>query len=163
MWADETKLKQVVVNLLTNAVKFTPVGRVGAGARVRCAGDEVVVTVRDTGVGIAEDDQARIFEAFQRGDRRRSVEGTGLGLTLSKRFVELHGGRIWVESAVGAGSSSASRSRSGRRGEGPGRRGQRAQPEARPRRARARGLCDVVGARRRARRRWGWRPRWTWC
>ncbi len=61
--------------------------------------------MRDTGVGIAEADQARIFEAFQRGDRRVSVEGTGLGLTLSKRFVELHGGRIWVASALGEGST----------------------------------------------------------
>ena len=61
--------------------------------------------MRDTGIGIAAEDQARIFEAFQRGDRRVSTEGTGLGLTLSKRFVELHGGRIWVESALGAGST----------------------------------------------------------
>ena len=72
------------------------------------------MTVRDTGIGIAAEDQARIFEAFQRGDRRASVEGTGLGLTLSKRFVELHGGRIWVESVVGEGARSASRSRVGR-------------------------------------------------
>ena len=104
VWADEVKLKQVVVNLLTNAVKFTPEGgRIDIAARV--TGDEVQVYVRDTGVGIAEADQARIFEAFQRGDRRVSVEGTGLGLTLSKRFVELHGGRIWVASAVGEGST----------------------------------------------------------
>ena len=68
-------------------------------------GDQVVVTVRDTGVGIAVSDQGRIFEAFQRGDRRASVEGTGLGLTLSRRFVELHGGRIWVEdNPAGPGS-----------------------------------------------------------
>ena len=104
MWADEIKLKQVVVNLLTNAVKFTPDGRARVRSRRAVAGDEVVVTVRDTGVGIAVEDQARIFEAFQRGDRRVSVEGTGLGLTLSKRFVELHGGRMWVESALGEGS-----------------------------------------------------------
>ena len=104
MWADEVKLKQVIVNLLTNAVKFTPEGgRIDVAARV--AGDEVQVYVRDTGVGIAEADQARIFEAFQRGDRRVSVEGTGLGLTLSKRFVELHGGRIWVASTLGEGST----------------------------------------------------------
>ena len=104
VWADEIKLKQVVVNLLTNAVKFTPEGgRIDVTARV--TGDEVQVYVRDTGVGIAEADQARIFEAFQRGDRRVSVEGTGLGLTLSKRFVELHGGRIWVASEVGEGST----------------------------------------------------------
>jgi signal transduction histidine kinase len=104
VWADETKLKQVVVNLLTNAVKFTPEGgRVDVAARSRDA--EVQVTVRDTGVGIAAEDQARIFEAFQRGDRRASAEGTGLGLTLSKRFVELHGGRIWVESRPGEGST----------------------------------------------------------
>src|SRR4051794_21112110 len=104
VWADEIKLKQVVVNLLTNAVKFTPSGgSVTVVARVER--DEVVVTVSDTGVGIAVEDQARIFAAFQRGDRRASVEGTGLGLTLSKRFVELHGGRIWVKSAPGEGST----------------------------------------------------------
>jgi signal transduction histidine kinase len=104
VWADEVKLKQVVVNLVTNAVKFTPEGgRVDVSARV--VGDEVVVTVRDTGIGIAPEDQTRIFAAFQRGDRRASVEGTGLGLTLSKRFVELHGGRVWVESAPGVGST----------------------------------------------------------
>ncbi|MDA0180557.1 ATP-binding protein [Solirubrobacter phytolaccae] len=104
VWADEVKLKQVVVNLLTNAVKFTPSGG-AVEARAWVDGEEVVVTVRDTGVGVAVEDQARIFEAFQRGDRRASVEGTGLGLTLSKRFVELHGGRIWVASSVGAGST----------------------------------------------------------
>ena len=65
------------------------------------------MTVRDTGIGIAEDEQERIFEAFQRGgrERRRSTEGTGLGLTLSKRIVELHGGRLWMESEVGVGST----------------------------------------------------------
>lgn len=104
VWADEVKLKQVVVNLLTNAVKFTPAGgRVDVAARL--AADEIQVYVRDTGVGIAEADQQRIFEAFQRGDRRKSTEGTGLGLTLSKRFVELHGGRIWVSSTLGEGST----------------------------------------------------------
>jgi signal transduction histidine kinase len=104
VWADEIKLKQVVVNLVTNAVKFTPVGgSVEVDARV--VGEEAIVTVRDTGIGIAPADLERIFEAFQRGDRRASTEGTGLGLTLSKRFVELHGGRMWVETAVGAGST----------------------------------------------------------
>jgi CheY-like chemotaxis protein len=103
VWADETKLKQVVVNLLTNAVKFTPAGG-SVSVRAWLEGDDVLVSVRDTGVGIASSDQARIFEAFQRGDRRVSVEGTGLGLTLSKRFVELHGGRIWVSSEVDEGS-----------------------------------------------------------
>ena len=104
VWADPVKLKQVVVNLLTNAVKFTPEGgRVDVAAWVE--GDDVAVTVRDTGIGIASEDLARIFEAFQRGDRRASTEGTGLGLTLSKRFVELHGGRVWVSSEVGAGST----------------------------------------------------------
>jgi signal transduction histidine kinase len=104
VWADEVKLKQVVVNLLTNAVKFTPIGG-SIDVDARMLGDEAIVSVRDTGVGIAPEDQERIFEAFQRGDRRASVEGTGLGLTLSKRFVELHGGRVWLESAVGEGST----------------------------------------------------------
>src|SRR5215218_1855177 len=75
VWADETKLKQVVVNLLTNAVKFTPAGG-SVDVRAWIEGDEVLVSVRDTGVGVPVEDQARIFEAFQRGDRRVSVEGT---------------------------------------------------------------------------------------
>ena len=104
VWGDEVKLKQVVVNLLTNAVKFTPSGG-SVTVTARLEGEEAIVLVQDTGVGVAPADHARIFEAFQRGDRRVSTEGTGLGLTLSKRFVELHGGRIWVDSAVGAGST----------------------------------------------------------
>ena len=105
VWADELKLKQVVLNLLTNAVKFTePGGSVVVGTRRN--GDVAEVTVRDTGIGIADDERERIFEAFQRGGRgvRTSTEGTGLGLTLSKRIVELHGGRLWMESVVGEGS-----------------------------------------------------------
>jgi signal transduction histidine kinase len=104
VWADEVKLKQVVVNLLTNAVKFTPSGG-SVAVTAWLEGEDAVVLVRDSGIGIAAEDQTRIFEAFQRGDRRASTEGTGLGLTLSKRFVELHGGRIWVESAAGSGST----------------------------------------------------------
>ena len=104
VWGDEVKLKQVVVNLLTNAVKFTPSGG-SVAVTAWLEGEDAVVLVRDSGIGIAAEDQTRIFEAFQRGDRRVSTEGTGLGLTLSKRFVELHGGRIWVDSAVGSGST----------------------------------------------------------
>jgi signal transduction histidine kinase/CheY-like chemotaxis protein len=104
VWADELKLKQVVLNLLTNAVKFTPDGgRVDVRAEI--AGDEARVEVRDTGIGIAEGDHERIFEAFQRGGREARSEGTGLGLTLSKRIVELHGGRIWMTSRLGEGST----------------------------------------------------------
>jgi signal transduction histidine kinase/DNA-binding response OmpR family regulator len=104
-YGDELKLKQVVVNLLTNAVKFT-----GDGGSVtvlaRRVGQEAHVSVRDTGIGIDPSEQDRIFEAFQRGGRaaRTSAEGTGLGLTLSKRIVDLHGGRMWMESEPGVGS-----------------------------------------------------------
>ena len=106
IWADELKLKQVVLNLLSNAVKFTDDGG-SVVVTSRTVGDEAHVTVRDTGVGIPEADQERIFDAFQRGARsaRESAEGTGLGLTLSKRIVELHGGRIWMTSRVGVGST----------------------------------------------------------
>ena len=103
---DELKLKQVVLNLLSNAVKFTPDGgAVSVSARV--AANEVHVSVVDTGLGIAEQDRERIFEAFQRGDRaaRSGAEGTGLGLTLSRRIVNMHGGRLWMESEEGAGST----------------------------------------------------------
>ncbi|MGH2471499.1 MAG: GAF domain-containing protein [Candidatus Limnocylindria bacterium] len=104
--ADARKVKQVLFNLLSNAVKFTPDGgRVDVTA-ARANGD-IVVTVRDTGIGIAPDDQGRIFEEFQQARRQseRSREGTGLGLSLAKRFVELHGGRIWVQSEPGKGST----------------------------------------------------------
>jgi len=104
--ADERKVKQIFYNLLTNAVKFTPDGgRVDVTARSE--NGDVRVDVRDNGIGIAEADQVRIFEEFRQVGRERSREGTGLGLTLTKRFVELHGGRIWLESAQGKGSTFA--------------------------------------------------------
>jgi signal transduction histidine kinase len=102
--ADERRIRQVLFNLLSNAVKFTPPGgRIDVtAARV---GDEVEVAVADTGPGIAPDDRERIFEEFQQTEvGARHHEGTGLGLALSKRLVELHGGRIWVESELGSGS-----------------------------------------------------------
>jgi signal transduction histidine kinase/CheY-like chemotaxis protein len=106
VWADELKLKQVVLNLLSNAVKFTPDGG-SVDVRAEIVGNEAHVAVRDTGMGIAEAEQERIFEAFQRGGReaRAATEGTGLGLTLSKRIVELHGGRLWMTSELGVGST----------------------------------------------------------
>jgi two-component system, NtrC family, sensor kinase len=102
---DERKVKQVVLNLLSNAVKFTPEGgRIGLTAVGR---DGVVeISVSDTGIGIAPEDQTAIFEEFRQvGSDERKREGTGLGLTLAKKFVELHGGRIRVESALGRGST----------------------------------------------------------
>jgi len=105
--ADRLRFRQVVLNLLSNAVKFTPDGgRVDVRASIR--GQDLVVTVADTGVGVAAEDHQRIFDSFQQGTRPAGqAEGTGLGLTLSKRIVELHGGRIWVESEAGAGSTFA--------------------------------------------------------
>jgi signal transduction histidine kinase len=102
--ADERRIRQVVFNLLSNAVKFTPEGGSIVVATERRDG-EVHVSVRDTGSGVAPEDRERIFEEFQQtevGVRQR--EGTGLGLALSKRLVELHGGRIWVESEPDCGS-----------------------------------------------------------
>ena len=104
--ADERKIRQVVLNLLSNAVKFTPDGGV-IEISARAAGGELEVSVKDTGIGIPPEDQAAVFEEFKQVGQRsdRSREGTGLGLTLAKKFVELHGGRIWVVSAVGTGST----------------------------------------------------------
>jgi signal transduction histidine kinase/ActR/RegA family two-component response regulator len=103
--ADELRFKQVVLNLVSNAVKFTP-----DGGSVVIWADEVDadlhVSVKDTGVGIPVQDRERIFESFQQGGRGASrEEGTGLGLTLSRRIVELLGGRMWLESEVGVGST----------------------------------------------------------
>ena len=102
---DERKLKQVLFNLLANAVKFTPSGGSIDVRAVRVDG-EARISVRDTGVGVAPEDQARIFEEFQQTKAgAQADDSTGLGLTLAKKFVELHGGRIWVESEVGQGST----------------------------------------------------------
>jgi signal transduction histidine kinase len=105
--ADERKVKQVLLNLLSNALKFTPEGgRIDVRAGVR---DEMAeISVADTGVGIAPQDQEVVFEEFtQVGATAQAVEGTGLGLALARRFIELHGGRIWVRSRIGAGSTFA--------------------------------------------------------
>jgi signal transduction histidine kinase len=103
---DERKIRQVLLNLLSNAVKFTPEGgRVGVTAT---ASDGLVtIAVSDTGIGIAPEDQAAVFEEFRQvgGDGARKAEGTGLGLTLARKFVELHGGQIGVRSQLGQGST----------------------------------------------------------
>jgi signal transduction histidine kinase len=101
---DERRIRQILFNLLSNAVKFTP-----AGGRIEVSAaqvdGEIQLAVADTGPGIAPEDRDRIFQEFQQTDvGAQQQEGTGLGLALSKRLVELHGGRIWVESELGAGS-----------------------------------------------------------
>jgi two-component system, NtrC family, sensor kinase len=105
MHGDERKIKQVLLNLLANAIKFTPEGG-RIEIRAKPVNGSVEVSVTDTGVGIAPEDQEAIFEEFRQvGTADKKVEGTGLGLALSRKFIELHGGRIWVESQVGAGST----------------------------------------------------------
>jgi signal transduction histidine kinase len=103
--ADERKVKQVLLNLLSNAIKFTPEGG-RIEVRATPTNDGVEISVSDTGVGIAPEDQEAIFEEFQQvGTADKKVEGTGLGLALSRKFTELHGGRIWVTSQPGQGST----------------------------------------------------------
>jgi two-component system, OmpR family, phosphate regulon sensor histidine kinase PhoR len=104
VFADPQRLEQVVVNLLHNAIKFTPGGgRINVSARE--ALEAVIFSVKDTGIGIAEEDLPRIFERFFKADRARSKVGTGLGLAISRHLVEAHGGKIWVESIEGSGST----------------------------------------------------------
>ena len=102
---DEQRLAQVVLNLIGNAIKFTSQGKVEVEASV--ADQTFLVSVSDTGPGIAADDQERIFDEFHQvdGSSTRKKGGTGLGLSISKRIVEMHGGRIWVESKPGHGST----------------------------------------------------------
>jgi GAF domain-containing protein len=102
---DERKVKQVLLNLLSNALKFTPEGgRIDVGARLHDGVAEV--SVADTGIGIAPADQDAVFEEFRQvGTADKKAEGTGLGLALARKFIELHGGKIWVKSQVGAGST----------------------------------------------------------
>ncbi len=104
--ADERKVKQILLNLLSNAVKFTPEGG-RVSVRAALANGSVEISVTDTGIGIAPEDHEAIFEEFRQvgTDYARKREGTGLGLPLARRFVELHGGALWVKSAPGEGST----------------------------------------------------------
>ncbi|MBM4438946.1 MAG: GAF domain-containing protein [Candidatus Rokubacteria bacterium] len=106
---DERRLVQVLLNLVGNAIKFTDAGRVAV--RVRSEDGDIVVSVTDTGPGIGPADQRRIFEEFQQADASstRGKGGTGLGLAIARRIVEMHGGRLWVESTPGEGSTFAFR------------------------------------------------------
>jgi two-component system, NtrC family, sensor kinase len=103
--ADERKVKQVLLNLLSNALKFTPEGgRISVSTALRDG--MATISVADTGVGIAPEDQALVFEEFRQvGTASKKVEGTGLGLAISRKFIELHGGSMWVESKPGAGAT----------------------------------------------------------
>ncbi len=103
--ADEARLKQVLRNLLENALKFTEKGDVKIG--VYCNKDEMIFCVKDTGIGISKEDQEIIFDKFRQaqGGTTKEFRGTGLGLSVAKELVELHGGKIWVESEPGKGST----------------------------------------------------------
>lgn len=101
--ADVQRIGQVVSNLVHNAIKFTPPGgEITVSAKQEA--DYIVISVRDTGIGISAEDVPRIFERFFKAERARSTGGTGLGLAIAKHIVQAHGGRIWVESAEGKGS-----------------------------------------------------------
>jgi signal transduction histidine kinase len=104
--ADERKLKQILLNLLSNAVKFTPDGGTVSIAVTEEASSDLIITVSDTGIGIAPDQIERVFEPFVQLDSSlaRKYEGTGLGLSLSRRWVQLHGGSLVLESEPGAGT-----------------------------------------------------------
>jgi signal transduction histidine kinase len=105
VFADGPKLKQVLLNLLGNAIKFTETGGVRVTAERQ--GAELRVSVRDTGIGVPAEDTERIFESFQQGQSGMTgkYQGTGLGLAISRQLVEMHGGKIWVKSTPGQGST----------------------------------------------------------
>jgi len=105
IWADRDRLRQTVLNLISNAVKFTPAGG-NITVRAREDGANLLVEVEDTGRGVSREEQKRLFDPYHRveSDRER-LSGLGLGLVLAKKFVELHGGQIWVKSKKGQGST----------------------------------------------------------
>jgi signal transduction histidine kinase len=103
--ADERRLTQVLLNLVGNAIKFTDAGEVMI--RASSSNGSFKLSVRDTGPGISEADQKKLFQEFQQADNSttKAKGGTGLGLAISKRIIEMHGGQIWVESSIGQGST----------------------------------------------------------
>ena len=103
---DQLRIQQVIINLLTNAQKFTEEGTVTLAATYKAASNELWIIVTDTGTGIEPAELLQIFDRFKRGDKNKSnnKEGTGLGLAICKELVEMHGGRIWVESKIDVGS-----------------------------------------------------------
>ena len=103
--ADERRVTQVLLNLVGNAIKFTDAG--GVTVRASVSGESFTVAVEDTGPGISPDDQTRIFGEFQQANSSATKEkgGTGLGLSIARRIVEMHGGKVWVESTLGEGST----------------------------------------------------------
>lgn len=105
LYCDRTRIRQVILNLLSNAARFTEKGSIMVAARLES--QFVVISVRDTGPGISPEDASRIFEPFQQGSfqQRRDQGGSGLGLSISKQFVELHGGKMWLQSEPGRGST----------------------------------------------------------
>jgi two-component system phosphate regulon sensor histidine kinase PhoR len=102
--ADSEKIEQAMMNLLHNAIKFTPAGG-SITVSARAGERETTFSIRDTGAGISPDALPRIFERFYKTDRSRSSGGTGLGLSIARHIVERHGGRIWAESEEGKGST----------------------------------------------------------
>jgi len=102
--ADRDRVRQVIANLVHNAIKFTPAGG-GITITTRALEESVVVDVADTGIGIPREDLTRVFERFYKGDKARAGEGTGMGLAIAKHVVEAHGGSIWVRSEEGKGST----------------------------------------------------------
>jgi len=102
--SDVERTRQVITNLVHNAIKFTPSGGTITVSAAR-TGDEAIISISDTGIGIPEDDLPRIFERFYKTDRARSSGGTGLGLAIAKHIVQAHGGRIWASSRPGEGST----------------------------------------------------------
>ena len=104
-YGDERRITQVLLNVVGNAIKFSEAGEVGV--EVTASDGALVVAVSDTGPGIPEEDRQKIFEEFRQGESSATAKkgGTGLGLAIAKRIVELHGGRIWVESSMGNGST----------------------------------------------------------
>jgi len=105
LYCDRTRFRQVILNLLSNAARFTDEGSITLSARLES--QYIVISVRDTGPGISAEDASRIFEPFQQGSfqQRRDQGGSGLGLCISKQFVELHGGKMWLQSEPGRGST----------------------------------------------------------